>query len=219
LQNLLLLGAPPFLAATIYMTLGRIIVSLGAEEHAMVNPRRLTKIYVLIDIMCFFSQIAGAGLQVTGNLKVMETGAHIITAGLAFQLVAFAFFIFIGMKVHLRINKEPTCLSQDTSLKWRKYMWALYAVSVAVLIRNLMRIIEFAQGATGTVASHEAFIYVFDAFPMFVTVLVFLIIHPAKLINGACYRSDRMLPMNELDGFVSLTASQQTTVRQTGWTT
>jgi hypothetical protein len=213
MQVLLLLGAPPFLAATIYMSLGRIIMSLGAEQHAMISPRWLTKIYVLIDVLCFCSQIAGVGLQVTGDAKLMETGSHIITAGLVFQLVALAFFVFIGWKVHRTIDKEPTSLANDPSLKWKKYMWALYAVSIAVLVRNLVRIVEFVQGGTGFVASHEEFIYVFDAFPLCFVVFLFLIFHPGKLIKVARYRSDRMLPMAELNdnagGFVSRKVSQE----------
>lgn len=35
-------------------------------------------------------------------------------------------------------------------------MYALYAASIAVLIRNLVRIIEYAQGSQGFIASHEA---------------------------------------------------------------
>ncbi|KIW99503.1 uncharacterized protein Z518_11242 [Rhinocladiella mackenziei CBS 650.93] len=52
MQNLLILSSPPFLAATIYMTLGRIITALEAQRHALISTRWLTKIYVLIDIGC-----------------------------------------------------------------------------------------------------------------------------------------------------------------------
>lgn len=39
LQNVMILGALTFLAATIYMTLARLTIILGTEEYSMISPR------------------------------------------------------------------------------------------------------------------------------------------------------------------------------------
>ena len=59
----------------------------------------------------------------------------------------------------------------------------LYAVSGLVLLRNLVRIVEFVQGIDGAVASHEAFLYVFDAVPMFAVVSLYVVIYPGRMIK------------------------------------
>ncbi|KAF7892036.1 hypothetical protein EAF00_008338 [Botryotinia globosa] len=74
LQIILILGAPTFLAASVYMTLARLTVALAAEDHSMVSPRWLTKIYVLIDVLCFFSQFLRAGFQASGDATIISIG-------------------------------------------------------------------------------------------------------------------------------------------------
>lgn len=51
--------APPLLAASIYMTLGRLIVRLDAESASVVPVRWLTKVFVVGDVISFLLQCAG----------------------------------------------------------------------------------------------------------------------------------------------------------------
>ena len=55
IQNLLILVATPFLAASVYMSLRGIIIALDAQRHSIINIRWMTKIYVLIDFGCIVS--------------------------------------------------------------------------------------------------------------------------------------------------------------------
>ena len=59
MQTLLILVAPALFAATIYMTLGRIILLLQGEKHAVIRPKWLTKIFVSGDVLCFLVQAGG----------------------------------------------------------------------------------------------------------------------------------------------------------------
>jgi len=58
-QSLLLLLGPSFFAASIYMILGRIIRLTGGDTHSLIRPKRLTKIFVLGDVLSFFIQSGG----------------------------------------------------------------------------------------------------------------------------------------------------------------
>lgn len=55
-----ILLAPALFAASIYMILGRIITLVGGQEHAIIRPQWLTKIFVTGDVVCFFL-LAGGG--------------------------------------------------------------------------------------------------------------------------------------------------------------
>ena len=59
LQGLLILIAPPLLAATIYISFGRIVRSLKAEAYSFILPKWLTALFVLGDTACLISQLAG----------------------------------------------------------------------------------------------------------------------------------------------------------------
>ncbi|KAI4665603.1 uncharacterized protein J4E78_003065 [Alternaria triticimaculans] len=163
LQLMLILAAAPLLAATIYMTLGRLIRSLDATHHAVMNPRWTTKIYVIIDIGSFVCQIMGSAMQASGDPDGVKTGTTVVIAGLGTQLVAFAFFILMAVVFHRRLNNEPTSTSRRTHVKWRRYMWALYSVSVLVVVRSIFRLAEFIEGPESKVYQTEAYLYVFDA--------------------------------------------------------
>jgi hypothetical protein len=58
-QTLFLLLAPALLAASIYMFLGRIILVLEAESHALMKKKWLTKVFVTGDVLSFLLQGAG----------------------------------------------------------------------------------------------------------------------------------------------------------------
>lgn len=58
-QTMLILVAPPLFAASIYMTLGRLIVRLRAEDASLIPVKYLTKIFVAGDVISFVLQCGG----------------------------------------------------------------------------------------------------------------------------------------------------------------
>lgn len=183
---MLILCAPPLIAATVYMVLGRIIRSFEAEHLSSMRTKWLTFVFVMNDVFCFCTQLGGAGVQVTGDANIMNIGKKVVLAGLIFSLVVFAFFILIAVKFHRRLNQAPTpLLSMNPDVKWVPYMWAMYVACTAMMIRNLVRTIQFGASRTTDVNTKEAYIYVFDAFLMFLSILVLIVYHPGKLIRKA----------------------------------
>lgn len=65
IQTLCLLIAPALFAASIYMELGRIILLVEGEQHALIKKRWLTKIFVTGDVFAFGLQAAGTNLFVS----------------------------------------------------------------------------------------------------------------------------------------------------------
>lgn len=59
IQSTLTLLGPTFYAASIYMVLGRLIRLLDAGRHSMINPKWLTKFFLLGDVLSFLSQGGG----------------------------------------------------------------------------------------------------------------------------------------------------------------
>lgn len=59
IQSALILIAPAFLAASIYMTLGRIIYMLDAEKLSIIRVGWLTKTFVAGDVLSFLMQASG----------------------------------------------------------------------------------------------------------------------------------------------------------------
>lgn len=195
-QMMLILGSAPLLAATVYMTLGRFIRALDAEEHAVIRPSWITKIYVLIDIASFVCQMWGSAAQASGPEGAAQ-GMKIVMIGLGVQLFAFVCFIAMSAAFHIRLNRKPTVTSRRPHVYWRKQLWNLYAVSVLITARSIFRLIEFAEGSNGSIHKTEALMYVFDASLLFITAVCLAAIHPGMLLRSI--RKAGMMPLLDDD--------------------
>ncbi|KAI0534690.1 putative RTA1 domain protein [Xylaria digitata] len=184
LQNLLLLASPPLLAATVYMTLGRVTIALGARSYMPLSPQLLTPLYVIIDIGTFATQLAGSVLPASGDPTAIELSKKVVLGGLLAQLVALAVFMLITWLVKRRIKHSPThIILKDTSINWKNHFRAIMIVTLLIIVRSVVRTIEYVQGEGGTVISNEAFIYVFDAALMWLVMAIYLALHPGRLVR------------------------------------
>ncbi|CRG83388.1 Protein RTA1 [Talaromyces islandicus] len=180
MQSALTLIAPAFFAASIYMELGRIITMLRAEQISMVSTRWMTAVFVTGDVLSFLMQASGAGLMISNSTNP-SSGEHIIIGGLIVQIIFFGFFMITASIFRLRIHRNPTDASIELSFVWRKHLFALSISSLLILIRSVVRVVEYVEGYDGFLMAHEVFIYVFDAFLMFIVMLTMHFIHPSQV--------------------------------------
>jgi hypothetical protein len=141
------------------MTLSRLVKALEASHHSLIRITWLSKIYILIDIAC------------------------LVVGGLAFQLVAFVFFMLLAWIIHHRLARDGTDVSCRPDIHWKRHFWVLYAASSLILVRNLVRIVEYKQGAGGEIVGSEVYLYVFDAVPMGAVVVLYVISYPGRMIR------------------------------------
>lgn len=217
MQSCLLLIAPALFAASIYMTLGRIMVLMHGEHHSIIRVNWLTKIFVAGDVLSFLMQSSGASnpsippgilIRQRGDLQnfinppigagilvkdqeSQEMGENIILAGLFVQIIIFCFFVVCALTFRFRIAKNPTSQSHSLHHVFRKHIYVLYATSVLIVIRSIIRVVEYIQGHHGYILQHEYFLYVFDALPMFFVSVFFNFVHPSE-INCLLGRAKKM---------------------------
>ncbi|KAJ5681461.1 RTA-like protein [Penicillium maclennaniae] len=186
IQSTLLLIAPALFAASIYMELGRVIVLVKGERFALVRVNWMTKIFVGGDVLSFLMQASGAGIMVSGSsdsgsYKPSNTGQNVIVGGLIVQILFFGFFLISTLVFQSRLISHPSAVIAADHTPWRKHMYALHTSSILVLVRSVVRVVEYAQGTDGTLMSNEVFIYVFDGLLMFVLMVIFIVIHPSEV--------------------------------------
>ena len=58
-------------------------------------------------------------------------------------------------------------------------------VTGLMIVRSLVRTIEYLQGEGGYIITHEVFLYVFDAALMAIVMGIFLVIYPGQLVREA----------------------------------
>ena len=130
------------------MILGRLIRLLNAPHHSLINVDHLTKTFVTSDIVSFQVQSAGAGLQAGKAEKSQHTGQILVIAALFLQITIFRLFVTVATIFHIRALRQPTQQSRS-SVPWQKHMRGLYAASVLILVRNVVRVVQYIQGYGG----------------------------------------------------------------------
>ncbi|KAM5352940.1 hypothetical protein ACJ41O_005662 [Fusarium nematophilum] len=180
-QNMFIIIAPVLFAASIYMVLARIINSIRAEKYSMIRPTKLTKTFVLGDVLSFLIQGGASGMMVVQNPNMVKWGERIIILGLMVQVVMFALFCAIAVVFHRRMRRAPTAESLDGLIPWEESLVMLYAVSILIMVRSIFRVVEFAQGYTGYALSHEWTLYVFDSLLMWLVTVLFAWRFPDRL--------------------------------------
>lgn len=181
MQALLLLIAPLLIAATVYMTLGYVVLATDGEKHAMIKERFLTKLFVIGDIFAFLVQSTGGGLLAKGEPDSKQAGNWIVIGGLGIQILFFGMFMVVAAMFGIRMHARPTERSQLPQVRWRLHLGVLFVASLLIMIRSVFRVVEYVQGTDGYLLSHEVFLYVFDALPMIVAVVLFNIWHPTDI--------------------------------------
>ncbi|KAL6801536.1 RTA1 like domain-containing protein [Trichoderma sp. SZMC 28012] len=183
IQSMFILLAPALFAASIYMILGRIILLVDGQEHSIIRPQWLTKIFVTGDVICFLMLAGGSGILATAknNPSMSDTGNNVIIGGLVLQLIWFAIFVVVAGVFHYRMRSIPTARAQQPENRWQVYLQTLYVSAILIIIRNLFRVIEYVEGNGGYLLSRETFIYIFDALPMLVIVLWLHWRHPGEI--------------------------------------
>ncbi|KAJ5355085.1 uncharacterized protein N7496_012297 [Penicillium cataractarum] len=191
LQSLFILLAPSLFAASIYMILGRIIRLTDGDSRSMVRGTRLTKIFVSGDVLSFFVQSGGGAIMSSAKTaSKLKLGEDVIIVGLIIQIIFFGFFVAVSVIFHQRMSNNPTSAAMGSSFDWVRYMRVLYFASALIMVRCLYRVIEYIQGSTGFLQSHEYLAYIFDACLMMFVMGVFVIFHPSQIFAGYQVKSD-----------------------------
>ena len=193
IQNVFLLIAPVLFAATIYMMLGRIISRTGGDRYSLINPTKITLIFVLGDVVSFVVQAGGAGMSVVQNANISKWADRVIIIGLFIQIIIFGFFCALAVIFQRRMRRasqSSAMLSNSGVVSegawiWEYDIYLLYTLSFLIMVRSIFRVVEYCQGQTGYALSHEWTLYVFDSLLMIIVAALFCWKFPGHLSTRA----------------------------------
>ena len=107
-QLLLILLAPLWINAYIYMLLGRMIhffMPKGEDRVFKIRARAITRMFVLFDITAFIVQAIGGTMTGPGSSdSVQKTGLNVYTGGVGLQLAFLAVFVALTIGFQRKIR-------------------------------------------------------------------------------------------------------------------
>ncbi|SCU86682.1 LANO_0C08856g1_1 [Lachancea nothofagi CBS 11611] len=170
-QTVMLLVAAAFMAATIYMNFGRLLVVMNATKVSFVPIRFSTAIFVTGDVVSILLQAAGGAILGTSDNDTL--GSNIVIGGLAIQVAIFGLFVITEIRF-LCLGDKVSPITACISRQWKVLNINLFVCSILILIRSIIRLIEFIQGYSGYIMVHEWFLFVFDGMVMILVVVLFI---------------------------------------------
>ncbi|KAH8691166.1 putative RTA1 domain protein [Talaromyces proteolyticus] len=178
-QSMFIILPPSLYAATIYMIYGRLVMFVDKPQLSIVAPQKVTKVFVWGDTIAFLLQLGGGGMQTINSMR--NVGQKVLVVGLIIQLIFFGFFLYVSVTFQIRLRRTGLNL---ISGPWRRLLQILFLVSALIIGRCVFRIIEYVEGTDGYLSSHEVYMYIFDAIPMFFVQAIFHFFHPGKILVG-----------------------------------
>lgn len=125
-------------------------------------------------------------MPASGDPEGIKLGRNLVIGGLIAQLVALSFFLVSSLHAHVWARRlAARSIGGLKQVRESKYFLANYAVTTAMIVRAIVRGIEYIQGEDGVIIANEAFLYAFDAAPMVLIATLYLFIHPGRLVRDA----------------------------------
>ncbi|PVH87627.1 hypothetical protein DL98DRAFT_509848 [Cadophora sp. DSE1049] len=196
-SQILVLLAPMWVNAFVYMVLGRMIYFFTpAQQVFRIKGIKIAKIFVWLDILSFLTQVGGGVMiQPSASYKSQMLGIHIYMGGIGFQELCILLFTVIAIRfaIVMRKHERSQGITSSTQIldgkphNWRTLLYVLFAALVLITIRIIFRMVEFASGLDADknpIPYHEAYFMALDALPMLVSGILFNVVHPGRVLRG-----------------------------------
>jgi hypothetical protein len=165
LQIACLTFAPSFLAAGIYFTLSRIVVTIG-RENSRLPPLWYPRIFIPCDFFSLVFQAAGGGLaSAADDPEGADLGRIIMVVGLVLQVATMTLFIGLTLEFALRTwrrNREmgeaaldPRYAGLRSYWPFRGFLVALALATLLIFLRCVYRVAELSEGWDGPLMHNE----------------------------------------------------------------
>ncbi|ORY31531.1 RTA1-domain-containing protein [Rhizoclosmatium globosum] len=185
-QAFIILG-PTLVAATQYVMLEKII-HFSYPSASPIKHYLITRIFVVSDVITFIVQCGGSAflLLPTPTPAQIDLGTNILLAGIALQMVSFFAYLALAIVFYRRattLEGKGDVHPSELSANWKRIFFTLMISGGAVCIRSVFRIIEFANGFSGPIATNENYMYVFDFGLMIIAMFAFVAVHPGTVLR------------------------------------
>jgi len=158
-----IIAPTPFIAAN-FIILGKIVQRLG-PAYSRLSPKMYSILFFTFDFISLVVQAVGGGMAATAADNTgAALGAHIMLAGIVFQLAVIIGYSFCGIEFYLRYSKNSPFTSysdkesnsdtivRGTCTKNLKYMaYGMIFMTTCLFIRAIYRTVELSGGWDGRV--------------------------------------------------------------------
>ncbi|KAF7321537.1 RTA1-like protein [Mycena kentingensis (nom. inval.)] len=178
--------SPTPLIAVSFVLLSRLIERLGSC-YSRLSPKAYTIIFVSSDITALFIQGAGGGIAASSETESgNQLGSNVMLAGIVVQFVALCAYIACGADfLRNYLTQRPVRAGQERgefTARLKILVYALGFSTTVLFIRSVYRIVELADGWTGSIITTEAYFNALDGGMVVLAIYTLNIAHPGVML-------------------------------------
>jgi len=182
---LLVLLAPICINAFDYMIISRLVkVFLSNDRVLGLKGSILGKLFVCFDLVSFIVQIGGGLMSLSKTANTAKRGLHIVEVGLVFQeaLIVYFFCLTVRLIAKMKRHLPKNATYRRIRLQVNAVQFSLFLITYRIIYRLVEFTAPEGSARSNYMKDHEWLVYIFDAGPMFIALLIMNIWHPGKIL-------------------------------------
>ncbi|TGO23065.1 hypothetical protein BPAE_0145g00140 [Botrytis paeoniae] len=195
-SQILVLLAPMWVNAFVYMVLGRMIYFFIPDQKVWgIKGIQIAKIFVWLDVLSFITQLVGGILISPGaDPNIPMIGIHIYMGGIGFQEFCILLFTAIAIKFMFIMQQRERSIGVSANQildqrhrGWRPLLYIMFTSLALITTRIIYRLVEFSAGldpSKNSIPYHEWYFMVLDASPMLIAIALMNVVHPGRILVG-----------------------------------
>ncbi|KAJ5727032.1 hypothetical protein N7493_006059 [Penicillium malachiteum] len=184
--QLLVLLAPLWINAYVYMIFGRMVYYYLPEKEVMgIKAEKLSMIFIWLDVSSFFIQATGGIMDSDWSNQMDIIGLHVYTGGIALQQFFILCFCYLLFVFHRRMRQGGGDFGRGR--QWHTLVIAMYATLGCITVRIIYRLVEYADtntAGTSPLTTNEAPFYCLECLPMLTAMVIWNVYHPGRFLQG-----------------------------------
>ncbi|ERF75848.1 hypothetical protein EPUS_01214 [Endocarpon pusillum Z07020] len=183
---------PAFLAASIYLTLSRII-TVYSPTLSRFQPRTYTIVFIIFDFFALLLQAAGGGIaSAAEDDSLGQIGINIMIAGVSWQVFSLGLFAVVCLEFAWRVrkareedlNQQVEFVDLRRTTRFKVFLWVLAGATLAIFVRCVFRCAELSEGFDGRLANDEVTLMVLEGAMIVIAVMLLTALHPGPAFGG-----------------------------------
>ncbi|KIW00636.1 uncharacterized protein PV09_07830 [Verruconis gallopava] len=197
MQMVCLTLAPTFMAAGIYFSLQRLVITFSGEL-SRIPPLWIPRVFIVCDILSLFLQGMGGALAAyyASQQELPDKGNYTMISGLSFQALTLLLFLTLAVDYAFRLwrfqknvgwgvlNQDPIAagLRESKRIKW--LISSLTISGILIFFRSIYRVLELSEGWKGFLMSSEKYVVGLETIPVIIAGGLLAVLHPGFCFQG-----------------------------------
>ncbi|KAI8956710.1 RTA1 like protein-domain-containing protein [Daldinia sp. FL1419] len=181
---------PTFVCGGMLLVVPQIVTIYGEEYRSWRQAWFSYMLYILTAVSLILELGGGLVATLRDDQGDIDTGAHVLVAGLIIQLITLISFIGHAMLFAIAVQTRDHMLDIKfaavyNSRSFKAFVFAFTFATLLLVLRTAYRIVVVAEGFSSSVAQSEILFLILDGLMIFLATLLLVVFFPGRILRNS----------------------------------